>query len=149
MYSKKAIKHFQKPAFAGEMKKPDAVGEEGNIRCGDVMKIYIKVKNDVIADIKFQTYGCVAAIAATDVLCKLAKGKKLDDAMKITFQDIIKELGELPPIKYHCAVMGVGTLKRAITDYKEKHKEEKHKKNTKDTAQGGNKHGKKRKKRDK
>ena len=120
MYSKKTIDHFKKPKFAGEMKNADAVGEVGNIKCGDVMKMFLKVKDGVIKDIKFQTYGCIAAIAASDVMCKLAKGKTLEEASKITYKDILKELGDLPMIKYHCSVLGTQALKKAIEDYRGK-----------------------------
>ena len=122
MYSKKTVDHFKNPKFAGEMKNPDAVGEVGNVKCGDVMKMFLKVKGDVITDIKFQTYGCIAAIAASDMMCQLAKGKKLDDALKITYKDITKELGDLPLIKVHCSVLGTQALKKAIENYKNKNK---------------------------
>ena len=120
MYSKKTIKHFKKPKFAGEMKNADAVGEVGNIKCGDVMKIFLEVKNGIIKNIKFQTYGCIAAIASTDVICELAKGKTLEEAEKITYKDILKELGDLPMIKYHCSVLGTQALKKAIENYRKK-----------------------------
>ncbi len=120
MYTEKTIKHFRKPKFAGEMKNPDAIGEVGNARCGDVMKMFIKVENGIIKDIKFQTYGCIAAIASSDVMCELAIGKTLDDALKITFKDVVKELDNLPQIKQHCSVLGTAALKKAIQNYKEK-----------------------------
>ena len=102
------------------MENADAAGEVGNMKCGDVMRFYIKVKDSVITDIKFQTYGCVAAIAASDMLCELAKGKTLDAALKITDQDIATALGKLPPIKFHCSVLGQQALKKAITNYTKK-----------------------------
>ena len=120
MYTEKTIKHFRDPKFAGEMKDADAVGEVGNARCGDVMKMFIKVKDGKIEDIKFQTYGCIAAIASSDVMCELAIGKTVDEALKITFKDVIKELDDLPQIKYHCSVLGTAALKKAIQNYKEK-----------------------------
>mgnify|MGYP000011613547 FL=1 len=120
MYTQKTIKHFRSPKFAGEIKNPDAVGEVGNARCGDVMKMFIKVENGIIKDIKFQTYGCIAAIASSDVMCELAIGKTLDDALKITFKDVIKELDDLPQIKYHCSVLGTASLKKAIQNYKKR-----------------------------
>ena len=83
MYSKKVLKHFQNPKFAGEIKNPDAVGQEGNVRCGDIMKIFLKVKDNIITDIKFQTYGCIAAISSSDAMCQIAKGKTLNEALKI------------------------------------------------------------------
>ena len=124
-YTKKVIKHFRNPKFAGMMKKPDAVGEAGDIICGDIMKIFLKVKNDTIKDIRFQTYGCVAAIACSDVLCTLAKGKKLDKALKITHKDIIKQLEGLPVIKYHCSVLGTKALQKAIENYRKCNKNKK------------------------
>ncbi|NQV09059.1 iron-sulfur cluster assembly scaffold protein [Candidatus Woesearchaeota archaeon] len=118
MYSKTLIEHFKNPKHVGEMKNPDGVGEEGNMRCGDIMKIFIKVKKDVIVDISFLTYGCMAAIAASDMMCEMAKGKKLDDAMKISYKEIVNHLGEMPKIKYHCSVLGTQALKNAIKNYR-------------------------------
>jgi len=122
MYTKEALKRFKNPKFAGELKKPDAVGKVGNINCGDIIKVEIKVENNRIKNIKFKTYGCIAAISASDVLCEMAKGKTLDKAMKITTKDIIKKLGDLPPIKYHCSMMGIQALKKAIEGYRKKQK---------------------------
>ena len=120
MYTEKTIKHFRSPKFAGEMKNPDAVGEVGNVRCGDVMKMFIKVENNIIMDIRFQTYGCIAAIASSDAMCELAIGKTLDDALKITFKDVVKQLDDLPQIKQHCSVLGTAALKKAIQNYKKR-----------------------------
>jgi len=117
-YTEKTIERFKDPKNAGEMKDADAAGEEGNLHCGDMMRIYIKVREGKIADAKFQTYGCIAAISATDALCDMIKGKTLDEAEKITGSEVIDSLGGLPKIKYHCSVMGRGALKRAITDYR-------------------------------
>jgi len=117
MYSKKTLEHFKNPKFAGTLKKPDAVGEVGNLKCGDIMRIYLKIKNNKIKDIRFQTYGCVAAIAASDAMCQLAKGKTLSQALKISYKDILKELGNLPLIKYHCSILGTQALKKAIENY--------------------------------
>lgn len=122
MYSKKVLNRFKDPKFGGVMEDADAVGEVGNIKCGDVMRLYIKVKNNVITDIKFQTYGCVAAIAASDMLCELAKGKTLSQALKITGKDITNKVGGLPAIKFHCSVLGEQALKKAIKNYKRKKK---------------------------
>ena len=120
MYNKKVFEHFTNPKFGGEMKNADAVGEVGNMKCGDVMRIYIKVKNNIITAISFQTYGCVAAIAASDSLCELAKGQTLAKAMEISSKDIAENLGELPPVKAHCSVLGSSALKKAIENYKKK-----------------------------
>lgn len=120
MYSEEVFKHFRDPKFAGELKDADAVGEDGNMRCGDVMKIYLKIENNVIKDIRFKTYGCIAAIAASDALCELAKGKTLEEAEKLTYDDIIKKLEELPSIKVHCSVLGISALKDAVKNYRSK-----------------------------
>jgi nitrogen fixation NifU-like protein len=121
MYSKKAIDYFRNPKHAGEMKNPDAVGKVGNIRCGDVMKIFLKIDKGVIKDIKFLTYGCIGAIASSEAMCRLAKGKKIGEALKITYKDIMEELGgDLPPLKVHCSVLGRDALKKAIENYKKK-----------------------------
>jgi nitrogen fixation protein NifU and related proteins len=122
MYGKKVINRFKNPKFVGEMKDADAVGEEGNVKCGDIMKIFIKVKNDKIKDIKFQTYGCVAAIASSDALCELAKGKTLVDALKITSKNIVDKLGQVPLVKVHCSVLGSKALKNAVNNYKKRKK---------------------------
>ncbi len=121
-YNKEVMEHFTKPKHIGEMKNPDAIGELGNMKCGDVMKIYLKIKDDKIKDIKFQTFGCVAAIASSDVLCELAKGKTIKQAEKITNKNIINKLKGLPSIKLHCSVLGAGALKKAIENYKNKNK---------------------------
>ena len=120
MYSKKVIEHFQKPKNMGKMKNPDAVGEVGNPKCGDIMKLYIKVKDDKIKDISFETMGCVAAISTSSMITDMAKGKTLAQAMKISYNDVAEELGELPPIKIHCADLAVKALQKAIKSYKNK-----------------------------
>ncbi len=117
-YSEKTLERFKNPKFAGEIKNPDAVGQEGNPICGDVMKIYLKVEDDIIKDIKFETYGCVAAIASSDMMCELAKGKTLEDALKIKPDDIVKGLGKMPLIKHHCSVLGIQALGKAIENYR-------------------------------
>ena len=122
MYSKKIINRFQKPKFAGEIKKADAVGEVGNVKCGDIMRVYLKIEDNKIKDIKFKTYGCVAAIASTDYLCEIVKGKTLDEALKITNKDVIKKMGKVPTVKLHCSVLAQNALKKAIEKYKEKQK---------------------------
>jgi nitrogen fixation NifU-like protein len=120
MYSKKILNRFQNPKFAGEIKKADAVGEVGNIKCGDIMRIYLKIKDDKITDIKFKTYGCVAAIASTDYLCEIVKGMTLDKALKVTSKDVVKKMGKVPSIKLHCSVLAQNALKKAIKEYKKK-----------------------------
>jgi nitrogen fixation NifU-like protein len=116
-YTDKVMKHFKNPKFLGEIKNPDGIGMVGNPRCGDVMHIYIKVKEGRIADIKVKTFGCVAAISTSDVVCGLALGKTLDEAVRITKDDVIKKLGMLPPEKIHCSLLGLDALKMAVDDY--------------------------------
>lgn len=116
-YSKKVIKLFQNPKNMGEMKNPDAVGEVGNPNCGDIMRIYIKVKDKKIKDIKFQTMGCIAAIATSSMITELAKGKTLEEAKKITNKDVASSLGDLPPIKMHCSNLAADALRKAIENY--------------------------------
>lgn len=127
IYSEKVIEFFKNPKNMGEMKNPDAVGEAGNPVCGDLMKIYLKVgqneKNeDFIADIKFETLGCVAAIAASSMATELAKGKTFAEAEKIKFSDVQEALGALPPVKIHCAELAVRALKTAMDNYSSKFK---------------------------
>lgn len=122
MYTKAVVKRFTNPKNAGEIKDADGVGLVGNVKCGDCMKVFIKVKNRKITSAKFLTYGCIAAIASSDVLCDLAKGKTVEAALKIKDSDIVKALGNLPPIKHHCSVLGSSALKKAIEDYKKRRK---------------------------
>jgi nitrogen fixation NifU-like protein len=122
LYNKKVIEHFQSPHNMGKMKNPDGVGEVGNPICGDLMTIYIKVgqnskKQEIIKDIKFETLGCVAAIATSSMITEMAKGKNFDEALKIKFSDVEKALGSLPPVKVHCADLAVKALRAAIEDY--------------------------------
>lgn len=124
MYSEKVMDHFRNPRNMGEMKDADAVGEVGNPVCGDLMYIYIKIKDDRIDDISFQTFGCGAAIATSSMITELAKGKTLDEAMKITRDDIAGSLDGLPPIKMHCSNLASDGLRKAIENYKAKQKKE-------------------------
>jgi nitrogen fixation NifU-like protein len=125
MYSKKVIDHFQNPHNYGKMEKPDGIGKVGNIICGDVMYLYIKVsENEVIEDIKFETFGCAAAISTSSVVTDLARGKTIKEALEIDNDKIIKSLGGLPPIKIHCSLLAVEALSEAIYDYLFKNKKE-------------------------
>ncbi len=129
IYTKKVIKHFKKPHNYGRMKNPDGAGKVGNVVCGDVMWLYIKVGKDkkgreIIKDIKFETFGCVAALATSSVITDLAKGKTIDDALKIEKREIVKALGGLPPVKLHCSVLAADALNEAIYDYLRKNKKE-------------------------
>ncbi len=119
-YSKEVLENFSNPKNMGEIKDADAVGEMGNPSCGDVMKIYLKVKDNKIKDIKFQTMGCVAAIATSSMITELAKGKTLAEAEKITNADVASSLKGLPPIKMHCSNLAADVLKIAIKNYRKK-----------------------------
>lgn len=113
--------HFRAPHNMGQIKNPDGVGQVGNPVCGDIMKIYIKVKADKISAIKFETLGCPAAIGTSSMVTDLAKGKTLAAALKITNQDVAKSIGGLPPIKMHCSNLAADALVQAIKDYQNKH----------------------------
>ena len=122
-YSKKLIKRFQNPKFVKSLKNPDGIGEIGNVACGDIMHLEIKVKDNKIEDIGFKTFGCSAAIASSDVVCELARGKTLKEAKKLTKDDIVKKLGGMPPIKVHCSILGIQALHKAIEDHEKKLKQ--------------------------
>jgi nitrogen fixation NifU-like protein len=122
VYSEKVLKHFKDPHNVGEIKDADAEGTVGNPVCGDLMTMYIKVKDDRIEDIKFKTYGCGAAIATSSMTTDLAKGKTLDEAMKITRQSVAEALDGLPPVKMHCSNLAADALHEAIKNYREKKK---------------------------
>lgn len=122
MYSEKVMDHFKNPRNLGEIEDADGVGTVGNPNCGDVMKIYIKVEDDKIADIKFQTLGCGAAIASSSIATELVKGKTLDKALEISSRQIAEEMGKFPPAKYHCSILAEEGIKKAIEDYRNKSK---------------------------
>jgi len=122
MYTKKTLQHFNNPHNYGKIENPDGVGKVGNIVCGDVMWLYIKVEKNKIKDIKFETFGCVAALSTSSVITDLAKGKTLEEALKISKDAVIKSLGGLPPVKIHCSVLAVDALTEAIYDYFSKNK---------------------------
>jgi len=123
MYSKKVMEHFLNPRNMGVIEDADGVGTAGNPVCGDTMTIYIKVKNGRIVDIKFQTFGCAAAIATSSMITELAKGKTIEEAEKITRDDVADALEGLPPIKMHCSNLAADALKAAIEDYRKKRRE--------------------------
>ncbi len=120
MYSKKVMDHFTNPRNVGEIQDADGVGIEGNPVCGDVMKIFIKVKDDRITDAKFKTFGCGAAIAVSSMVTEMVKGKTLNEALKISKEVVVDELGGLPPQKMHCSMVGADALRKAIENYKQK-----------------------------
>ncbi len=117
IYSEKVMEHFMNPRNMGEIADADGVGEVGNPVCGDLMTIYIKVKDNVIVDIKFKTFGCGAAIATSSMITELVKGKTIEDALKVTNKDVAEELDGLPPIKMHCSLLAEEGIKSAIEDY--------------------------------
>jgi nitrogen fixation NifU-like protein len=118
MYSEKVMEHFQNPRNVGEIKDADGVGEIGNAVCGDIMKLYIKVKDNRILDAKFQTFGCGAAIATSSMVTELVKGKTLEEAEKISRDTVAEALDGLPPIKMHCSNLAADALHKAIEDYR-------------------------------
>jgi nitrogen fixation NifU-like protein len=122
IYTEKVKEHFFNPKNVGEIKNPDGVGKVGNPVCGDIMVIYVKIKDGRIFDIKFKTFGCTAAIATSSVLTEMAKGKTIQEALKITRDDVAQELGGLPAIKMHCSNLAADALKKAINDYINKQK---------------------------
>lgn len=121
MYSEKVMDHFANPRNSGKIEDADGVGTVGNPTCGDLMTIYIKVDDDVIKDIKFQTFGCGAAIATSSMITEIAIGKTLEDALKITRNDVAEELDGLPPVKMHCSNLAADALKAAIDNYYQTH----------------------------
>ena len=123
MYTEKVMEHFRNPRNMGEIPDADGVGTVGNPVCGDVMTVYIKVKENKIEDIKFKTFGCGAAIATSSMITELAKGKTIDEALTITRADVAESLGGLPPIKMHCSNLAADALYAAIKDYRTKKKE--------------------------
>ncbi len=126
-YTERVLDYFRNPRNMGKIENPDGIGKVGNPVCGDVMWIYIKVENDVIVDCRFETFGCVAAIATSSVLTELAKGKTLDRALKITNKDVAEELGGLPAIKMHCSLLAEEGLHSAVDDYRKKTSQDKKK----------------------
>ena len=117
-YNEKVMDHFMNPRNVGVIKNADAVGEVGNPVCGDIMRIFLKIKDDIITDIKFQTFGCGAAIATSSMVTEMVKGKSIEEAEKVTNMDVAKALGGLPPIKMHCSNLAQQALKSAIEDYR-------------------------------
>ena len=119
-YTEQVMDHFMNPRNMGEMEDASGVGTVGNAKCGDIMRIYIKVENDVIVDVKFKTFGCGAAVATSSKATELVKGKTIDEALQITNKMVMESLGGLPPVKVHCSVLAEEALHAAIKDYKDK-----------------------------
>ncbi len=119
-YSKQVMEHFENPRNVGKMENADGVGEVGNAKCGDIMKMYLKIDNDIITDVKFNTFGCGAAIATSSIATEMIKGKTVQEALKLTNKAVIEALEGLPNAKIHCSVLAEEAVKAAITDYYEK-----------------------------
>ena len=119
-YSEKVMDHFSNPRNVGEIENPDGVGEAGNAKCGDIMKIYLKVKNNVIEDVKFKTFGCASAIASSSIATEMIKGKTIDEAWTLTNSAVAEALDGLPPAKMHCSVLAEQAIHKAINDYRVK-----------------------------
>ena len=119
-YTEQVMDHFMNPRNMGEMENADGVGTVGNAKCGDIMRIYIKVENDVITDVTFKTFGCGAAIATSSKATEIVKGMTLEEAEKVTNKMVMEALGGLPPVKVHCSVLAEEALHAAIQDYRER-----------------------------
>ncbi|MDD5131630.1 MAG: Fe-S cluster assembly scaffold protein NifU [bacterium] len=119
-YSEKVMEHFRNPHNVGEMENPDGIGHVGNPVCGDIMELYIKVKEDIITDAKFKTFGCGAAIATSSMVTDMVKGKTISEALVISNKAVAEALGGLPPVKLHCSVLAEQALKSAIDNYYKK-----------------------------
>lgn len=117
MYSEKVMDHFANPRNLGELADANGVGEVGNPKCGDVMKMFMKIENGVIADVRFKTFGCGAAIATSSIATEMIKGKSIEDALKLTNKAVVEALDGLPPVKLHCSVLAEQAVKSALSDY--------------------------------
>jgi len=120
-YSEKVMEHFSNPRNVGEIENADGVGEAGNPKCGDIMKIYLKVKDNIIEDVKFKTFGCASAIASSSMATELIKGKTIDEAWNLTNSAVAEALDGLPPIKMHCSVLAEEAIHAALNDYRARH----------------------------
>jgi len=117
MYSEKVMDHFANPRNVGELDDANAVGEVGNAKCGDIMKIYMKIEDNIIKEVKFKTFGCGAAVATSSMATEMVKGKTIDDALKLTNKAVMEALDGLPPAKVHCSVLAEEAINAAIYDY--------------------------------
>ena len=120
LYSEKVMDHFRNPRNVGVLEDADGIGEVGNVKCGDIMKIYLKIEDDIIRDVKFETFGCGSAIASSSMATELIKGKPLSEALNLTNKAVAEALDGLPPIKMHCSVLAEEAIKAALKDYYEK-----------------------------
>ncbi len=120
MYTEAVMEHFTNPRNVGEIENADGIGEVGNVKCGDIMRIYLKIEGDIIEDVKFKTYGCGSAIASSSMATELIKGKSIDEAMSVSNREVVDELGGLPSVKIHCSVLAEQAIKAALKDYSDK-----------------------------
>lgn len=120
LYSEKVMDHFRNPRNVGTMENADGIGEVGNAKCGDIMKIYLKIDNDIITDVKFETFGCGSAIASSSMATELIKGKPVSEALALTNRAVVEALDGLPPHKIHCSVLAEEAIKSALKDYYDK-----------------------------
>ena len=116
-YSAKVMEHFTNPHNVGEIPDADGIGEIGNAKCGDIMKMYLKIENDVVVDVKFKTYGCASAIATSSIATDLIKGQPISEALKLTNKAVVEALDGLPAVKIHCSVLAEQAIKAALSDY--------------------------------
>ena len=121
LYSEKVMDHFQHPRNVGVIEDANGVGEVGNAKCGDIMKIYLKIEDDIIKDVKFETFGCGSAIASSSMATEMIKGKTIDEALAVTNRQVVDALGGLPAHKLHCSVLAEESIKSAIKDYYDRH----------------------------
>jgi len=120
MYTETVMDHFRNPRNVGHIENADGVGQVGNVKCGDIMKIYLKINDEIIEDVKFETFGCGSAIASSSMATELIKGKSIDEAVEFTNKAVIEALGGLPPVKVHCSVLAEQAIKSALYDYAQK-----------------------------
>ena len=124
LYSDKVMDHFEHPRNVGEIADADGVGQVGNPKCGDIMKMYLKIKDGVITDVKFKTFGCCAAIATSSMATEMVKGKSIDEALQLTNKAVAEALDGLPPVKMHCSLLAEQAIHAAVEDYQKKHPKE-------------------------
>lgn len=121
IYTDKVMDHFRNPRNVGEIEDANGIGEVGNAKCGDIMKVYLKVEDNIIKDVKFQTFGCGSAIASSSMATELIKGKTLEEAWELSNKAVAEALDGLPPVKMHCSVLAEQAIKAALIDYSKKH----------------------------
>lgn len=122
MYNETVMEHFTNPRNVGEIEGADGIGEVGSPQCGDIMRIYLKIEDNIIKDIRFKTFGCASAIASSSIMTEMVKGKTVEEALKLTNKDVVEKLGGLPAPKIHCSVLAEDAIRKAVEDYRQKQK---------------------------